>query len=230
MIGMLGGMGPESTAYTYMRMVRYCQKKFGAKLDSDFPPILIYSMPVPDVVEKGRGDSEVLARLEAGVGKLRDAGAEFSFIACNTMQGFVPALRKKADLLSIVEETVKEAEKTYITNWGILATEVTVGKGFYQKAFTKAGISIVEPDSTTQEKVTMAIRDILTGGKDATALEKLLDAASSLRKNGAKGILLACTDIPIVLSGKVVGLKTLDTADVIAKAAVDRYYSSKKKK
>jgi aspartate racemase len=223
MIGMLGGMGPESTAYTYMRMVRYCQQRYGAKLDSDFPPILVYSMPVPDVVESGSDDSEVLRLLEEGVCKLRDAGADFSFIACNTMQGFIPELRKKADMLSMVEETVKEAERSGAKAWGILATEVTIGKGYYQKAFSDAGLSVLEPEKDEQEKVTAAIREILEGGKNGQAREKLLDVAAALKGRGAAGSILACTDLPIALSQADTDLRLIDTADVIARAAIDRY-------
>ncbi|MBD3209761.1 amino acid racemase [Candidatus Micrarchaeota archaeon] len=223
MIGMLGGMGPESTAYTYMRMIRCCQQEYGAKLDSDFPPILVYSVPVPDVVNKGSNDAEVFEELRKGVKKLSDAGAGFSFIACNTMQGFIPELRKTAPMLSIVEETVKAAGETGISSWGILATETTIGKGFYQKAFSETGLSVIKPDAESQAKVTSAIRDILAGGRNSPAKEKLLQAVEILRKNGAEGIILACTDLPIVISGKDTGMKTIDTADVIARAAVERY-------
>jgi len=226
MIGMLGGMGPESTAYTYMRMVRYCQEKFKAKLDSDFPPIIVYSLPIPDVVEKGSNDIEMLAILEKGVETLKTAGADFSFIACNTVQCFIPELRKKADMLSIVEETLKEAKKTNSSQWGILATEVTISKGVYQEAFSGAGLSIIEPDTGNQAEVTKAIREILEGNKNDSARKRLLPVVSSLKKRGAEGIILACTDLPIVLSGEANGLKTIDTADIIAKAAIDREFKT----
>ena len=135
MIGILGGMGPDSTAYTYARMIKYCQEKYNAKLDSDFPPILIYSMPIPDVVEKGRSnDEELFSLLKSGISRLTSAGADFCIIPCNSVQGFVPELRRVANILSLVEETVREAESSGVKSWGILATEVTLGKGYYQKS------------------------------------------------------------------------------------------------
>lgn len=223
MIGVLGGMGPESTAYTYMQMIRYCQERYGAKLDGDFPPILLYSMPIPDVVEQGADNIEILRLLEGGIAKLKSAGAMFSIIPCNTVQSFIPELRKKADILSIIEETLKEAEKTNIKNWGVLATEVTIGNGLYQKKFNDNALSIIEPDNANQAEVTLAIREILKGNKNERARERLMKVVLSLNQSGAEGILLACTDLPIVLSEKEVKLKTIDTADVIARAAVDYY-------
>jgi len=225
MIGILGGMGPESTADTYMKMISYCQKKYGARLDEDFPPILIYSMPVPDVVEKKDNDPEVLDALRSGIKKLDDAGADFSIIPCNSMQGFVPELRKDFTVLSIVEETLLEAKKTNIKTWGILATEVTVGKGYFQKAFEEAGLRIVEPDPKEQAIVTRAIRQILCGEKKDP--KKLLEqAAYSLKSKGAGGILLACTDLPLVVSDEISGLVAIDTTDVIARAAIDYFKST----
>jgi len=224
MIGILGGMGPESTADTYKKMISYCQKKYGAQLDADFPPILIYSMPVPDVVEKQDNDPEVLDALRSGIKKLSDAGADFSIIPCNSMQGFVPELRKDFTVLSIVEETLLEVKKTSIKNWGILATEVTVGKGYFQKAFEEAGLVITEPDSKDQDLVTCAIRQILSGEKESP--KKLIEqAVFSLKSKGADGVLLACTDLPLVVSDEVSGLAAIDTTDVIARAAIDYFKS-----
>lgn len=221
-IGMLGGMGPESTSYTYMRLIRYCQERYGARLDSDFPPIIMYSMPVPDVVEEGSDDQEVLARLDEGLGRLMKAGASFSFIACNTMQGFIPSLRKKYDLLSIVDETVREASAGP-KNWGILATPVTVRKGFYQQAFRKAGLNLLAPSPSDQKEVTSAIREILAGTDMARPCSRLTSVVRSLEKQGTEGVLLACTDLPIAIRQDDMQVKLLDTADVIARASVERW-------
>ena len=227
MIGILGGMGPESTAYTYMRMVRYCQKKYGAVRDSDYPPIIIYSMPVPDVVEKEPKRSALLPMLEDGISRLVRAGADFCIIPCNSMQRFVPSLRKNATVLSIVEETLEEARAAGIREWGLLGTGSTIRSGVYQKAFGNAGLETLEPNGEEQRKVTETIMGIL-GGKDCDGAKKiLLSSVGALRRRGAGGVILACTDLPIVLQ-KADGVTLLDTADIIARAAVD-YYLEKKK-
>ncbi len=223
MIGILGGMGPESTAYTYMRIIRRCQQQYGAKLDSDFPPIIIYSMPIPDVVEEGCDDREVLALLDSGVRKLEAAGAAFSFIACNTMQGFVPELRKRYRMLSLVEETLMQAKQSGLADWGILGTEVTMRKGYYQQAFNDAGLRALTPSSCEQAEVTAAIREILAG-TDVNAPRKRLKAvAGALADRGARGVVLACTDLPLALGADDAGMIVLDTADISAKAALLRW-------
>jgi aspartate racemase len=222
-IGMLGGMGPESTSYTYMRMIRYCQERYGARLDSDFPPIIMYSMPVPDVVEEGSDEAEILALLGEGIGRLDRAGASFSFIACNTMQGFVPALRKRFPMLSLVEETVAAARESGLKRWGILGTEVTLRKGYYQAALKGAGFEPIAPERAGQREVTRAIREILAGDDMDSPRSRLLSVVRMLERQGAEGVILACTDLPIPLSGCDAGLPLLDTADISARAAVERW-------
>jgi len=223
MIGILGGMGPESTAYTYMRIIRRCQEDYGARLDSDFPPIIVYSMPVPDVVEEGSDDADVLALLDGGIGNLVRAGASFSFIACNTMQGFVPALRKKYRMLSLVEETAGCAKQSGIRNWGLLGTEVTLRKGYYQRALTDAGMRPFVPDKDGQALITQAIREILAGADMARPRGRLKSVAKRLSSEGAEGIILACTDLPIAITAQDAGMPILDTADISANAALLRW-------
>lgn len=225
MIGVLGGMGPESTAYTYMRMIRYCQEKYGAVRDSDFPPIFIYNMPIPDVVEQNANASELLPLLSKGVLKLKGAGADFCIISCNSVQKFVPKLRESAAILSIVEETLKQAKKSDIKKWALLATSTTIKSRIYQDEFEKAGIDLIIPSDAEQAKVTEGIMTIMSGKNFGKAREVLLGILDSLKSRGAEGAILACTDLPIVLQDAD-GMELLDTADIIARAAVDYYRRS----
>lgn len=228
MIGVLGGMGPESTAYTYVRMIRYCQEKYGAVRDSDYPPILIYSLPIPDVMEQEGNEEEILPLLRQGILKLKDAGAEFCIVPCNSIQKFVPKLRENTAMLSIVEETLKEANNSSIKKWALLGTNATVKSRIYQEAFGKAGFDIITPSDAEQAKVTEAIMTILSGKNFDKARKILLDALGSLKSRGVGGAILACTDLPIVLQ-EADGMKLLDTADIIARAAVDYYWTGARK-
>jgi aspartate racemase len=180
-------------------------------------------MPVPDVVEEGSDDKAVLALLDAGIGKLAGAGASFSFIACNTMQGFVPALRKKYEMLSLVEETVACAKQSGIRNWGLLGTEVTLRKGYYQRALSDSLIRPVVPDKGGQAQVTKAIREILSGTDIARPKERLRSVARALSFEGAEGVILACTDLPIAIGTQDALMPVLDTADISANAALLRW-------
>jgi len=221
-IGILGGMGPEATAYTYMEMIRYCQTKYMARLDSDFPAIVIYSLPLPDVVELKGMEEKTLKALEFGVEKLKAAGASFAFLACNSVEKFIPELRKRMEILSIVEETLKEAKKFSLKRIGFLATETTIQSKCYQQKFKPEEIELILPEE--QQLITAAIREILEG-KKREPKEKILKAIKQFKEVDA--IALACTDLPVVINQEDSGLKILDTASIIAKAAIKKYYERK---
>ncbi|MFA5050451.1 MAG: amino acid racemase [Candidatus Micrarchaeia archaeon] len=223
-IGIIGGMGPESTAYTYIKMIEYCQKRYNAKFDRDFPPIIIYSLPIEDIVENTENEDKILNTLCFGVNKIKTAGATFGFVACNSMQKFIPKLRQSMQMLSIIEEVNVKMQETKIKKVGILGTKTTMDSQLYQKAFEKNGIETVEPRE--QEKITYAIMEILAG-KKSWPEEILLGVVDELKKENIEGIILACTDLPIVLNQENCGIKIFDSAKIIAEASIDKYYTEK---
>ncbi|MEK6981774.1 MAG: amino acid racemase [Candidatus Micrarchaeota archaeon] len=220
-IGILGGMGPESTAHTYMKMIEYCQKEYGAKQDADFPPIVIYSCPIPDVVNINNKEVELLENLESGIDLLKNAGCKFAIIPCNSVQSFLPVLSKKLPIISIVEETIEELTKLGIKKVGLLATQTTLSKRIYQQALEKQGIEMILPEN--QKEVTEVIRKILEGKKEETK-EKLYNIINNLKRKGAGAVILACTDLPLIVDKKDFDIAILDTVEILAKAAVKKYY------
>jgi len=224
-IGMLGGMGPEATADLYMEIVRIFQKRYGATLDKDYPPMLIYSMPLPDVVLEMEDEEKTLSALKLGCEKLEAAGVDFIGIACNTMEYFVPALRKeiRIPILSIAEETAKVADKYVCV--GLLSTTVTSEKGTFDRAIQ----SLVKLDRVDQEKLTQIIVNILAGKKQAEDKEKLLEIVSKLKSRGAGAIIVGCTDLPLLLKQTDTETPLINTTEVLASAMVRETRQTNKK-
>lgn len=224
-IGILGGMGPESTADIYLRMIRYCQEKYNARLDEEFPPIIIYNMPISDVVEK-EYDKNTLKELEVGIKKLVNAGSDFLFIACNTMQKFVPELRKKTpvEILSIVEESLEYAKEKGYKKLGLMATKNTVNSNVYQKIFKKNKLEIVAPEENEQACITKVILEIMSGKKSNKMLNGLIEITQELRKKGADAIILGCTDLPLILNEENTGIGFLNTSQIIAESAIKKSF------
>src|SRR3989338_6835870 len=107
-IGVLGGMGPEASATFYNMIINICHKKYNAQQDTDYPPMIIYSLPLEGFDETGIVDQEkVLRQLIKGIKVLESSGSDFIVIACNTVHCFIDELRKnvKIPILSIIEET-----------------------------------------------------------------------------------------------------------------------------
>ena len=161
-IGIIGGQGPVSTADFYMRIVKYFQDCFGARYVRDFPPMIIFSVPTPDLVESVEDEEMTFSMIAEATKKLERDGADFIVIACNSLQYLnarVQALVKIPiiGIAPIVAENIKI--KGYKTI-GILATETTIKKRVYNSYLDKNEIKLVEPNEDDQNCVAEVIINI----------------------------------------------------------------------
>lgn len=219
-IGILGGMGPESTAMFYQSIIQQCQKQYRAQYDEDYPEIFIYNLPIPNVVEGIKKPSKILPFLVKGIRKLESIGVDFITIPCNTVQYFYDNLKKgiSVPLLNIVEETAKKIKSNNYKKVGLLATITTIENKIYEGILTKFGIETIVPEE--QNKVTKIILNILSGKKlesDKSELKKIIE---KMEQNGAKAIVLGCTDIPALLTQKDANIKLFNSIEVLAEATV----------
>ena len=224
-IGILGGMGPESTAQTYQEIIRIFQERYGAKYDADFPEIIIVSKPIPDVVERVENEEQTVSLLNEGIAQLATAGADFAIIACNTVQRFLPKLRAASSIpiLGIAEEVAKLMSFKTV---GLLATEATMNARLFDNALEQKNVTLIKPTKEQQTMITKIILNILNGKKtdgDKTTLLLIID---SLKLDGAEAVILGCTDLPLLISQEDVSVPLIDTIKVNAEAAVNYCTSS----
>ena len=225
-IGILGGMGPESTAMFYQSVIQQCQKQYGAQYDEDYPEIFIYNLPIPNVVEGIKKPSKILPILIRGIKKLEYIGVDFIAIPCNTVQYFYDNLRKSisVSLLNIVEETAKKIKSENYKRVGLLATITTIENKIYERILTKFGIKTIAPEE--QNKVTKIILNILAGKKLESDKLELMKIIGNMKQSGAEAIILGCTDIPALLTQKDINIELFDSIEILAEATV-KYTVSK---
>ncbi|MFH1286376.1 MAG: amino acid racemase [Candidatus Magasanikbacteria bacterium] len=221
-IGVLGGMGPESTAIFYHALIQQCQKQYGAQYDDDYPEIFIYNLPIPDVVEGLTKPEETLTMLIKGAQKIESIGVDVMVMPCNTAHYFYPGMSKSISMpfICIFLATAKKIRSKGYTKVGFLATETTIKYKSYDKDFEKNGIELILPDQTDQEKLTKIIMNILAGRKLETDKEALKQIIERLNAKGAKAIVLACTDLPILLKQEDVDVEVFDTVEILAETTV----------
>ena len=219
-IGVLGGMGPESTAIFYHELIIQCQKQYGAKYDEDYPEIFIYNLPIPDVVEGLKSPEKTLKILVNGAKKLESIGVNFIVMPCNTAHYFYEAIKKEISIpfLSITEETAKKVKSKNFSKVGLLATGTTVKYDIYHKDFDKLWLKLLVPEK--QENVTRIIMNILAGKKLEKDKRELKQIIKNLKNNGAQAIVLGCTDIPILLKQEDVDIDIFDTVEVLAESTI----------
>jgi len=224
-IGILGGMGPEATAYFYGLLIRHTR----AAKDQEHVSTVIWSDPrVPDRTAAilGKGPSP-LPLLIAGARGLHRAGADFLVIPCLTAHYFLDELRRASSIpiLSLLEETVRfiRRNRPRLGCAGLLASSGTARSGLFQKALAEAGVEVLVPTEPEQKKVMEAIygrRGIkagITAGKPRTLLRGV---ASGLIRRGARAIIAGCTEVPLALGEKDLPVFFLDPMDIAARICI----------
>lgn len=221
-LGLLGGMGPESTIPYYHDIVYGVHERAGR-----FPLLTIESVDVFHVLRlesEGRFD-ELADYLGAALKRLEAAGAQVAAMCANTPHIVFDRLQRASGipLVSIVEACRNEACRRGFKNVGLLGTMPTMAHGFYAQAFAQAGIHVVVPAAKDQRFVADRISQELEFGvlNDATR-EGLAQVVERMRRqDGIDAVVLGCTELPLILNDDVVCVPCLDTMHLHIQALID---------
>ncbi len=221
-VGIIGGLGPETTSEFYLELIFSC-KKLNKK---SYPPILINSIALPFDVEKdaiadGIGEGRCLPYLIDAARNLENAGAGFLVLPCNSLHKFIKEVRKavKIPVLSILEETTKFLKEQNIKKVGIIATPITIKNKLYEKPFYRSNITSIIPDSLQQAKIGKLIVNLVSNRHDNKDREMLLKIIEDFGKKKVKNIILACTDLQLLIP-KHSSIKIYDTMKILVDATV----------
>jgi aspartate racemase len=221
-IGILGGMSPESTVEYYRHITRRYIERFG---DHGYPEIVIYSVsfqPYIDWPEAGRWD-QVAQGLSTAAQRLEDAGVDLILIATNTMHYVFDEVQAQVEvpMLSLLDAVGDAIEAQGLQTVGLLGTTFTMEKPFYQKALAELGITVLVPRPEDRKLVNRVIYDELVAGEIREASRAAFIAVvDRLAARGAEGVILGCTEIPLLLSEADVDLPLFDTTAIHADAAL----------
>jgi len=192
-IGIIGGMGPESTALLYKQIVRSFQDRFGAYKDQDFPEMLIHNLPIPDITVDVKREKLVRKMLSRSVHFLEQSGSELIAFPCNSLNYFVDYLSSQTDipLVSIVEETCKTIRQINASEVLLLSTPTTFEKGLYQRYLRDT--RVIRPQDYT--KILDIIIQTLKGENPSEEFSEMLEKEYSSYSN----IVIGCTDLSILV-------------------------------
>jgi aspartate racemase len=221
-IGIIGGLSPESTVTYYLNITRKYVEQFG---DYGYPEIIIYSVNLENYHvwrAENRWD-KITDDLISVAQKLKIAGADFGIIATNTMHIVFDKMQSKTDLtfIHILEPTIKAIHKFKVKKVGLLGTKFTMSESFYKDELSKNGITPIVPNFEQQEIVHRIIVEELVRGIITEESKKLyIEIIENLILLGAEGIILGCTEIPLLISQKDCNVPTFDTAVLHSDAAL----------
>ena len=222
-IGLIGGITPESTVLYYQILNRLNANQLGKTHSAE---LIINSFDfgqISQLVEEGRWDLLNKKMAEAGT-NLENAGASCILICANTMHLCIDAVRKvvRIPVIHIADSTAKEIQKKGIQKVALLGTKYTMEKDFFRDILNKHAIETIIPDVEERDEIHRIIYDELAQGEfKKSSKEKYLKIIDSLILKGAKGIILGCTEIPLLINQNDVSLPIFDTTRIHAAAGFE---------
>src|SRR6266568_233340 len=153
-LGIIGGLGPESTIDYYQRVIALYRERTG---DRQYPEFVIVSVDLRKGLDfMDANDLSGMADfLLEGIGKLARAGADFGIISANTPHIVFDevAVKSPIPLISIVEATCAAAKAQSLRRLALFGTRYTMQANFYPKVFTREGIELLVPDAADQDYI-----------------------------------------------------------------------------
>ena len=221
-IGILGGMGPHSSAVFYLDIIDEYLKHENTR-----PSILLWNVPLnlekeKRFIENGEFKDYFLEKLIDGANHLKEGGADFITIPCNTVHIFFSTLEQKVDItfLSIIKETTEYLVKKKVKKILLLATSTTIKNKLYSKALEEAGIEAYIPDEDDQSKIDNTIVNLVNRKEtinDKKVLDEIID---KFKAKGITNLLLACTDLQAIIKQENDQMKVYDTMKILVSATV----------
>ena len=228
-LGMIGGVGPESTIDYYKNIIALYRER---QRDGSYPQFVINSIDLRKGIDfmNANNLAGMANYLLEEIMKLPRAGADFAIIAANTPHIVFDDIAPKSPipLISIVEATCDYAKKRKMKRLALFGTRYTMQATFYSKVFSREGIDLIVPESKDQDYIHEKYFSELVPGnflpETRAGLLAIVDRMKA--KIDLDGVILAGTELPLILRGESHnGIALLDTGKIHCQAAVDAMFS-----
>lgn len=221
-IGIIGGIGPESTVDYYKRLIA----AFRTEGSLTAPEIIIYSIDLQEALELVSGEQweRLVYLLVQKVKALQRAGADVAVISANTAHIVFDQVQAKSPipLLSIVTSTRDYTARLGLKKVGLLGTKFTMQSNFFAPIFAARGISVVVPSAVDQEYIHGKLMSEIERGifTDETRTGLLAVIERMIASDGIDGVILGCTELPLILEKDEFGIPFLNTTAIHVESIV----------
>ena len=223
-LGLIGGMSWESTAIYYRHLNEIARDRLGGLHSAK---LLLWSFDFAEVAERQHaGDWDgASAMMTEAARRLEDGGAEALVICTNTMHKLAEAVEASVGipLVHIADATAVRLKAAGVQRPALLATRFTMEEAFYTgRLRDRHGIDAVLPDECGRSLIHRIIYEELCRGVTSPESKvAYLDEIESLRRAGADGVILGCTEITMLIGAEDTDLPVFDTTRIHAEAAME---------
>lgn len=223
-IGLIGGMSWQSTLEYYRIINETTNERMGG---SHSARSILYSFNFAEIGKlQVENKWDELTRLITKAAQIMEsANAEFIVICTNTMHKLADDIQKnvKIPILHIVDAVAEKIVENRYSKVGLLGTKFTMEEDFYKKRLKeKYNIEVIIPDKEERETIHNIIyNELCLGSIKSSSKEKFLKVIKNLNTKKAEGVILGCTEIPLLVKDEDVDIPLFDTTSIHAKAAVE---------
>ena len=228
-VGIIGGIGPESTIEYYRSIVRLYRER---KPDGSYPSVIINSIDLQKMLSliESKEFAKATEYLVDEVRKLARAGADFGVLADGTPHIIFDEISRQSPipLLSIVETTCEEAKALAVKRVGLFGTRFTMQGRFFPEIFSREGISLVVPGEEEQEYIhDVYFGELVKGIFLPETREQLLAIVNRMKTHAdIEGLILGGTELSLILpDSTATGIPFLDATQIHVKAIVAQLLS-----
>lgn len=226
-IGILGGVGPQATAYIYQSIIKQANGSHGAVDNDDYPYIVVASVPVPDFISNKTNIPAAKEMLVDAAKGLVASGCEVLCIGSNTVHILLDDIKQAVQMpfLSMVELVAQECKNRGYKKVALLGTPVLIESGLYNNELRTHGIELLTPSDRQEAVCDEVIRCIIAGKPIDAVRDDYVGVLNAMFDTGAEAIILGCTELPMVLNYEALGNRVISSDELLAKGIVDYYYA-----
>jgi len=222
-IGLIGGMSWESSADYYRILNELVRERLGGHHSAQ---CILYSIDFADLERlQHQGDWEGAKRIMVDAAqRLERAGADFLIMCANTMHRLADAVQKEISIpiLHVIDAVADAIKARGMKKAGLLGTRYTMEDGFYRdRLLDYHNIITVIPDRGGRDFVHRVIyEELCLGIIRESSRNEFVRIMNSLMEKGGEGVILGCTEIPMLIPERQIGIPVFDTTWIHAEAAV----------
>ena len=219
-IGVLGGISHESTM-RYYGLIH--EKYYQRRGNYHYPEVVIFSLDFQRFTDlEARGDADgYIEYIMEGIRSLEKAGADFIVMAANSPHSVFEEVEEmcRVPMISIVEATAERAEREGMRTLLLTGIKFTMQSTFYQDVFRRRRIEVVTPSDEEQEEINSIIfGELVLGVFREESRRRLLEIVES---RDVDGVILGCTELPLIISQEDTNVRLLDTVEIHVDAALE---------
>lgn len=223
-LGLIGGMSWESTIEYYRVINKLINERLGGWNSAK---LFLCSVNFEEILALQKdGKWEEIANIMIDISKnLEKIGSSAIVICSNTMHKIANEIEKQINipLIHVVDETANKIKSEMIETIGLLGTNFTMEGGFYkERLVNKYGLKVILPEKVNRDYIHSTIYNELAQGDFKTSTkEKFIEIINELTIRGAQGVIMGCTEIPLLIKQEDVDIRLFDTLKIHLEAAID---------